>query len=169
MIGIVLLAVEQVNLGALPQTPEFGAWVPPAVGMRRDRGGANPPDPLPYGSRLALGSHSCGALSSGRQRHPRLQRGSRSSGPTCWWHQSAKLRGCGGRAPACFSAIVSDGRQHAGQHLEAQVLFVAQAEGTALEYADLGVEALDKTQSHLVFRTAVGRDPAPVPLDHGGE
>jgi len=60
--------------GALPRSP--GVWRFGATSRLgpAGSGGLSPPDPLPYGNRLALGSHSCGALSSRRQEHPRSQR-----------------------------------------------------------------------------------------------
>src|SRR5437870_3662545 len=63
----------------------------------------------------------------------------------------------------------SDLRQHAREDLEAKVLFVAQPVRTALEHADLVVESLDEAEGDLVLRPAVGRDPFPVALNHGGE
>jgi len=64
---------------------------------------------------------------------------------------------------------VSDRRQHASQYLQAQILLVAQAIGTALEHANLVVESLDETQGHLVLRPAKGSNARPVLLDHAGE
>jgi hypothetical protein len=49
----------------------------------------------------------------------------------------------------------SDFRQHAGQHFEAEVLFVPQAVGTPLQHADLGVEAFDEAQGDLVLGLAL--------------
>ena len=60
-------------------------------------------------------------------------------------------------------------RQHAGEHLESQVLLVAQAVRAPLYDADLGVEALDEAEGDLVLGLAVGRDAIPVPLDHRRE
>src|SRR5438552_19103364 len=45
----------------------------------------------------------------------------------------------------------SDGRQHAREDLQPQVLFVAQPVGAALEHADLVVQPLDETERHLVL------------------
>src|SRR5665213_2583704 len=90
---------------------------------------------------------------------------------TCWRHQSAKLRGRGGRAPARprLRAHFSDRRQHARQYLQTQVLFVAQAVCSPLNHANLGVQTLDKSQSHFVLGMAIRGDAVPVPLDHGRE
>src|SRR5665213_1786754 len=41
---------------------------------KTDRAEWFPPDPLPFGNRLALGTHSCGALSSSRRIHLRRRR-----------------------------------------------------------------------------------------------
>src|SRR5229473_1478779 len=63
----------------------------------------------------------------------------------------------------------SDRRQHAGEDLEAEVLFVAEPVRATLQDADLVVQALDEAERDLVLRTAVGRDPLPVPVNHGRE
>src|SRR3990170_7367607 len=60
-------------------------------------------------------------------------------------------------------------REHAGENLQPQVLFVAQAVGATLDDADLVVESLDESERHLVLRLAVGGDPIPMALDHFGE
>src|SRR6266849_4580232 len=62
-----------------------------------------------------------------------------------------------------------DLRQHAGENLEAEVLFVAEPVRATLEDADLVVQSLDEAERDLVLRAAVGRDPLPVPLNHRGE
>ena len=67
------------------------------------------------------------------------------------------------------SASPSPKRQHAGEDLEAEVLFVAQPVRAALEHADLVVQTLDEAEGDLVLREAVGRDPLSVPINHGGE
>ena len=59
--------------------------------------------------------------------------------------------------------------QHAGEDLEPEVFLVAQAVGAALKDTDLVVQPFDEAQSDFVFGFAVGRNPAPVPLDQGGE
>src|SRR5229473_1759380 len=71
-------------------------------------------------------------------------------------------------APAGMTARL-DLRQHAGEDLEAEVLFVAEPVRAALEDADLVVQSLDEAERHLVLRAAVGRDPLPVPLNHRRE
>src|SRR5215470_3490240 len=63
----------------------------------------------------------------------------------------------------------SDGRQHAGEDLQAEVFLVAEAVRAALEAADLVVQALDEPEGDLVVRAAVRRDPVPVPVNHRGE
>jgi hypothetical protein len=86
---------------------------------------------------------------------------------------------CGQLLPrACYGSIESeeeapaghsDRRQHAGEHLQAQVLLVPQPVRPALDDADLVVQPLDEPQRHLVLLAAVGCNPVPVALDHGGE
>src|SRR5229473_3602388 len=71
-------------------------------------------------------------------------------------------------APAGMTAR-SDLRQHAGENLEPEVLFVAEPVRAALEDADLVVQPLDEAERDFVLRTAVGREPLPVPLNHGRE
>src|SRR5215471_3151704 len=63
----------------------------------------------------------------------------------------------------------SDGRQHAGEDLQAEVFLVAEAVRAALEDADLVVQALDEPEGDLVVWAAVRRDPVPVPVNHRGE
>ena len=63
----------------------------------------------------------------------------------------------------------SDRRQHAGQDLEAEILFVAEPVRAALEDADLVVQPLDEAERDFVVRAAVGGDPVPVPVNHRGE
>src|SRR5271168_3908596 len=60
-------------------------------------------------------------------------------------------------------------RQHAGENLEPQIFFVAQAVGAALDHPDLVIEPLDEAERDLVFRPAVGCDPVPMTIDHLGE
>ncbi len=57
--------------------------------------------------------------------------------------------------------------QHAGEDLEPEVLFVAEPVGAAMEDADLVVQPLDEAERDLVLRTAVRRDPVPVPVNLG--
>src|SRR6266511_2992305 len=63
----------------------------------------------------------------------------------------------------------SDGRQHAGEDLEPEILLIAEPVRAALEHADLVIEALDEAKRHLVLRAAVGRDALPVPFNHRRE
>src|SRR6266852_2715645 len=63
----------------------------------------------------------------------------------------------------------SDLRQHAGEDLEAEVLFVAEAVRATLEDPDLVVQALDEAEGDLVLGVAVGREPVPVPVHHRRE
>ena len=46
----------------------------------------------------------------------------------------------------------SDGREHAGEDLEAEIFLVFQAVCASLKHADLVVEALDETEGDLVLR-----------------
>jgi hypothetical protein len=50
--------------------------------------------------------------------------------------------------------------QHAGENLEPQIFFVAQAVGAALDHPDLVVEPLDEAERDLVLQLTVGGDPA---------
>src|SRR5437868_7520482 len=70
-----------------------------------------------------------------------------------------------GKAPA----VVLQRRQHAGENLEPQIFFVAQAVGAALDHPDLVVEPLDEAERDLVLKPAVGGDPVPMTIDHRGE
>src|SRR2546422_154293 len=54
----------------------------------------------------------------------------------------------------------SQHRQHAGEDLEPQVLFVTEAVGATLEHADLVVQPLDEAERDLVLRAAVTGDAA---------
>ena len=88
------------------------------------------------------------------------------------------------RAPACALLTQAGGcrwvtrvrgmhrlewRQHAREHLESQILLVAQAVGTALDDPNLVVQALDESERHLVLGFAVGGDSVPMSIDHLGE
>jgi len=53
-------------------------------------------------------------------------------------------------------------RQHAGENLEPQIFFVAQAVGAALDHPDLVVKPLDEAERDLVLEPAVGGDPVPM-------
>src|SRR5713101_451076 len=63
----------------------------------------------------------------------------------------------------------SDLRQHAGEDLEAEVLFVAKSVCATLEDTNLVVEALDEAEGDLVLGMAVGGQPVPVPVHHRRE
>ena len=64
---------------------------------------------------------------------------------------------------------LSERRQHAGEDLQAQIFFVAQAVGATLEDPDLVVQTLDEAERDFVLGFTVGSDAVPVALDHGGE
>src|ERR1019366_6750429 len=64
---------------------------------------------------------------------------------------------------------VSECRQHACKHFQAEIFLVAQAVGATLEDANLVVEAFDKAERDLVLRLAVGGDAVPMTVDHLGE
>jgi len=51
--------------------------------------------------------------------------------------------------------MFSQGRQHTGEYLQAQIFFVAQPVGTALKDSDLVVQALDETEGDLVLGSAI--------------
>src|SRR4051812_37512676 len=63
----------------------------------------------------------------------------------------------------------SDFWQHAGEDLEAKILFVSKSVGASLDHADLVVDPFDEPQGHLVLFMAIRRDPIPMSLDHPGE
>ena len=65
--------------------------------------------------------------------------------------------------------IVSQCWQHAGKHLEAQVILVAESVGAALDDADLVVESFDETQGDFVVGMAVRGDAVPVTFNHLSE
>jgi hypothetical protein len=65
--------------------------------------------------------------------------------------------------------MISQCWQHAGEDLEAQVFLVAQAVGAPLDNADLVFESSTKPRAILFSGVAVGRDAAPMPLDHSSE
>jgi hypothetical protein len=59
------------------------------------------------------------------------------------------------------------GRQHAGEDLEPQVIFVAQAVGATLDHPDLVVEPFDEAERDLVLGPTVGGNAVglrPVPI-----
>ena len=58
--------------------------------------------------------------------------------------------------------------QRTREHLESQVLFVANAVATALDHADRVVQPFDKSERELVVRLAVGCDALPVTFDQRG-
>jgi len=60
---------------------------------------------------------------------------------------------------------ISQLRHHAVDHLQAQILFVAQAVGAALDDADLVIEFFDEAARNFVLGSAVGSDAIPVMLD----
>ena len=60
----------------------------------------------------------------------------------------------------------SEGGEHGRQHLEAEVVLVAQAIRPPLEDADFVVEALDEPERNLVPGLAVSGDTLPMALDH---
>src|ERR1700704_275494 len=61
------------------------------------------------------------------------------------------------------------GRQHAGEDLEPQVVFVVQAVGAALDHPDLVVEPFDEAERDFVLGSAVSRDAVPMMVNHRGE
>ena len=64
---------------------------------------------------------------------------------------------------------ISDLGEHAGEDLQAKILFVPEAIRPTLDDPDLGVDPLDEPQRELLLGLAVRRDPTPVPLHHRGE
>src|SRR6188474_654906 len=60
-------------------------------------------------------------------------------------------------------------RQHAGENLQPQVFFVAQAVGSTLDDADLVVQSFHESQGDLVLWPAIGGNAIPMPIDHLGE
>src|SRR3954454_16962413 len=65
--------------------------------------------------------------------------------------------------------MISQGRQHTGEYLQAQIFFVAQSVGTALDDPDLVVQALDESEGNLVLGLAVRSDSVPMALNHLGK
>src|SRR5450755_2953748 len=59
--------------------------------------------------------------------------------------------------------------QHASEDLQPQVVFVAQSVCSALDDADLVIQALHEAEGDLVLWPAVGGDPVPMSFDHRGE
>lgn len=57
--------------------------------------------------------------------------------------------------------VISEWRQHAGEHLQAQVVLVAETVGASLDDADLVVESFDEAEGYLVLGVAVGSDAVP--------
>src|SRR3974390_2313633 len=93
------------------------------------------------------------------------QRGGRCRRPErCIWPPSPGRQGTLVQRPGPLQ-----GRQHAGEDLEPQIILVAQAVGATLNHPDLVVEPLDKSERHLVLKPAVGGDAVPVTVDHLGK
>ena len=65
--------------------------------------------------------------------------------------------------------MISQGRQHTGEDLQAQILLVAQAIRATLEDPNLVVEPLDEAQRDLVLGLAVRGDTIPMPIDQRDE
>src|SRR4029077_1273199 len=76
--------------------------------------------------------------------------------------RASRERWCRGQGPL-------QGRQHAGEDLETQIIIVAQAVGAALDHPNLVVEPFDEAKRDLVLQPAVGGDPIPMTIDHCGE
>jgi hypothetical protein len=56
----------------------------------------------------------------------------------------------------------SDFWEHTGEYLEAEILFIPQAVGAALDHADLVVESFDEPQGDLVLWLAIRGDAVPM-------
>jgi len=67
------------TMGLRPKPRSFALGYLRQIEIRLGSGGSSPPDPLPYGSRLTLGSHSCRALSFSRQDYRHSDHRPRSS------------------------------------------------------------------------------------------
>jgi hypothetical protein len=65
--------------------------------------------------------------------------------------------------------MFSQGRQHTGEDLQAQIFFVAQSVGTALDDPALVVQALDESEGNLVRGLAGRSDSVPMALNQLGE
>ena len=63
----------------------------------------------------------------------------------------------------------SDLREHAGKDFQAEIFFISQPVGAALNHPDLVVEPFHEAERDLVFRPAVSSDAVPVLVDHLGE
>ena len=84
--------------------------------------------------------------------------------PECEKSQGVRGRASPDKAPPGNQR--SDGRQHAGEDLQAQVLLVAQTISAPLDDPNLVVETLHESQRHFVLRLAEGRNAIPVRFDH---
>ena len=76
--------------------------------------------------------------------------------------RASRERWCRGQGPL-------QGRQHAGEDLEPQIILVAQAVGAALDHPNLVVEPFNEAKRHLVLQPAVGGDAVPMTIDQLGK
>ena len=60
-------------------------------------------------------------------------------------------------------------RQHAGENLQSQVLFVVQSVCSTLDDADLVVQSFHESEGDLVLWPTIGGDSVPMPIDHLGK
>src|SRR5713101_8021426 len=91
-----------------------------------------------------------GRLGAGPSRGPR-RGGERSVEDAALLQLVGNSERGGGAWCRCAPQPHSDLRQHAGEHLQAQILLVSQTVGAALDHADLVVEPLHESQRHLVL------------------
>src|SRR5712691_12906937 len=64
------------------------------------------------------------------------------------------------------SLVRLQGRQHASQYFEPQIILVTQAVGATLDHADLVVQPLDEAERYLVFRPSVRGNTITMTIDH---
>lgn len=60
-------------------------------------------------------------------------------------------------------------REHAGKDFEAQVVFISQSVGAALDDTDLVVQAFDEPERDFVLGLTIRGDPIPVTVNHFSE
>ena len=65
--------------------------------------------------------------------------------------------------------ILLEFRQHAGKNFEAEVVFVVESIGSALEDSYAVVESFNESERYFVRRGAVAGDAVPMRLDHPSE
>src|SRR3970282_2344732 len=65
--------------------------------------------------------------------------------------------------------MISELRQHRSKNFQPQIFFISKAIGTPLDDTNLVVEALDESQRHFVFGSAVSGNAIPMTFNHLGK